>query len=75
MELPEYDTWYRVELFGDRGRWFAAPSPVDPRQSADFDTREDALAYARLRYPRQEWSQHRAPVRGQWRTRRMSGQS
>lgn len=74
MELPEYDTWYRVELF-ERGRWVPAPSPVAGGEAADFDTREDALAYARSRYPRQEWSQHRAPVRGQWRTRRMSGQA
>ena len=72
--VTEYDTWFRVELF-ERGRWTAAPSPVDDSLSADFDTREDALTYARSRYPRQEWSQYRFPVRGQWRVRRVSGQS
>lgn len=74
MPVRECDTWYRIELF-ERGRWIPAPSPVATDECADFDTREDALAYARSRYPRQEWSQHRFPVWGQWRTRRMSGQS
>lgn len=73
MERPECDTWHRVELF-ERGRWVPAPSPVAADLSADFDTPEDALAYARARYPRQEWLQHRHPVQGQFRVRRVRGQ-
>lgn len=73
MPVREYDTWYRVELFGHRG-WEAAPSPVDDSLSADFDTETDALAYARTRYPRQESSALRSPVRGQFRVHRVRGQ-
>jgi hypothetical protein len=48
---------------------------VDDSQSADFDTEEDAHAYAHARYPGLMRSAYRAPVRGQWRVRRVSGQA
>jgi len=72
MPVREYDTWFRVELFGPRG-WEAAPSPADDTESADFDTEADALAYARARYPRQESSALRSPVWGQFRVHRVRG--
>ena len=72
MERPEYDTWFRVELFG-RGGWEPAPSPVDPELSADFDTEEDAHAWAHARYSGLMSSALRSPVWGQWRVRRVRG--
>lgn len=73
MPVREYDTWFRVELF-ERGRWVPAPSPVDPERSADFDTEEDAHAWAHARYPGLMQSAVRAPVQGQWRVHRVRGQ-
>lgn len=68
----ESDAWVRVELF-ERGRWVPAPSPVAENAAADFDAEDDARAFAEARYPGQEWSWFRAPVRGQWRIRRVHG--
>lgn len=74
MARPEYDTWFRIELYL-RGRWVPAPSASDHSRSADFDTEDEARSIAELRFPRNEWSWLRSPVRGQWRIRRVQGQA
>lgn len=74
MAVREYDVWFRVELY-QGGRWVAAPSASDLDRAADFNTEAEAVAYASYRYPGQRRSDYRAPVRGQWRVRRVRGQS
>lgn len=73
MERPEYDSWYRIEIFGRRG-WIPAPSADDDTRSADHDSEDAALADARSRFPGQESSALRSPVWGQWRVLRVRGQ-